>query len=443
MMHIFSLPDIGEGLAEGEIANWLVAVGDVVAIDDPIAEVQNDKLLQEILSPHAGQVTKLFVEAGTIVTVGQPLVEFDGDGAGSTAAVAHTSADSTAAETRAFAAGPTMIQGKDPSAAPGTQVLGTTAALGMTKPAQNDIILAMPAVRHFAFTHDIDLAKISGTGRHGHITLADVENYASNSSTNNPPTTEKPSFLSEIKIAPPVELDGDRREPLSPVRLAISRGMSTQHVTVPSVANFDAVEVSALVAHRETAKTAAAKQNIKLTYLAYVAKALALVAQKFPELNASVDGREVIFHQPVNIGIAVATDGGLFVPVVKNVAAKSILEIAAEIADLAEKVRAGSIKSDQTTGSTIAISNLGSSGGGWFTPIIPAANVAVLGLGTIAREPIVDAKGRLAIGQMMKLSLVYDHRLIDGVLGQAALNFLKELLHDPKTLFKEGQEKWS
>lgn len=422
MTEIFKMPDIGEGMHEGDIANWLVKVGDVVKEDDPVAEVQNDKLMQEILSPYSGKVTKLFVEAGTTVEVGAPLIEYNGNG-------------STAAPTSAPQAAPTATADAAP-AAPKTEGGATT------RTTADGRVLAMPSVRHYAREHGIDLTQVQSTGRHGHTTLADVKAFASGAAA---PAEAKPAPKAETakpaapKPAPaPVQAaEGDRREPMTPTRKAISNAMSTQNANIPAVTNFDQVEVSKLVAHRKEYKEIAAKQDVKLTYLAYVTKALAATAKKFPEINASIDGTDIVYHNDVNIGIAVNAPSGLYVPVIKNADKKSIFTIAKEISELAEAVRTGSIKPDQMRGSTITISNIGSARGTWFTPIINGSDVMILGLGSIVKEPIVNAEGELAVGQNMKLSVSYDHRLIDGMLGQGSLNYLKSLLADPAYMLME------
>ena len=426
MTEIFKMPDIGEGMHEGDIANWLVKVGDVVKEDDPVAEVQNDKLMQEILSPYSGTVTKLFVEAGTTVEVGAPLIEYNGNG-------------STTAATPAPKAAPTADTA--PAAAPKAEGGATT------RTTADGRVLAMPSVRHYAREHGIDLTQVQSTGRHGHTTLADVKAFASGAAAPKAaaPTEAKPAPKADAakpaapKPAPaPVQAaEGDRREPMTPTRKAISNAMSTQNANIPAVTNFDQVEVSKLVAHRKEYKEIAAKQDVKLTYLAYVTKALAATAKKFPEINASIDGTDIVYHNDVNIGIAVNAPSGLYVPVIKNADKKSIFTIAKEISELAEAVRTGSIKPDQMRGSTITISNIGSARGTWFTPIINGSDVMILGLGSIVKEPIVNAEGELAVGQNMKLSVSYDHRLIDGMLGQGSLNYLKSLLADPAYMLME------
>jgi len=423
---IFTMPDIGEGMHEGDIANWLVKVGDEIKEDDPVAEVQNDKLMQEILSPYSGKVTKLFVEAGTTVEVGAPLIEYNGNGE-STSNPAPAASPAPIAEAPKAAAAPTDAP--------------------LTKTTSTGHILAMPSVRHYARKAGIDLTQVPATGRHGHTTLADVKAFESGSVTpiapvapESAPVAPAPKADKATEKAPTVKsVAGDRREAMNPTRKVVSKVMTAQHTHIPPVTNFDQVEVSKLVKHRAIFKEVAAKQDIKLTYLAYVAKALATTAHKFPEINASVDydKQEIVYHEHVNLGIAVNAPTGLYVPVIHEAETKSILEIAKEIAELATATREGTLKPQQMQGSTITISNIGSARGSWFTPIINGSDVVILGLGSIVKEPIVNGEGEIVVGQNMKLSMTYDHRLIDGMLGQTSLNYLKSLLADPEFMLME------
>ena len=430
MTEIFTMPDIGEGMAEGDITNWLVKVGDTVKVDDSVAEVQNDKLVQEIVSPYAGTVTKLFVDPDTTVEVGDPLIEFDGDGSG----------------TEAGEAAPAPKEEDTPADEPETS--NTPAAPAGNVVATNGQILAMPSVRHYAFEKNIDLSQVPASGRHGHITMTDVTGFTGAPAVPEAPEAPTPEpqvapEASDEKPAPEKKVEvadtKSGRQPMSCVRKAIANAMSVQNSTIPTVTNFDSVEVSKLVAHRSNFKEPAKEQGVKLTYLAYAVKALAAVGKKFPEINASIDmdSHEVIYHDTVNVGVAVNAPSGLYVPVVAHAESKSIMTIATEIADLASAVREGTIKPAQMQGATITISNLGSARGTWFTPIINGKESAILGLGSILKEPIVDENGELAVGQNMKLSLSYDHRLIDGMLGQQSMNYLKKLLADPSYMLME------
>ncbi|GMA69170.1 dihydrolipoamide acetyltransferase component of pyruvate dehydrogenase complex [Leuconostoc litchii] len=432
MTEIFKMPDIGEGMAEGEITSWLVKVGDTIAVDDPVAEVQNDKLIQEMLSPYGGKITKLFVNEGTTVEVGDSLIEFDGNGENDVTDGQNSTKNVTGVATQESTR-IAEITKKDNTEESAVKVA-------------NGRILAMPSVRHLAYEKGIDLTQVPATGRHGHVTLADVENFQGPTSSipEQPAISTSTSEMPQQSVITSDEtkkesLPREGRQTMAPVRKAIAKAMTSQ-ASIPMVTNFDSVTVDKLVAHRKTFKEPALMDSgVHLTYLAYAVKALAAVAKKFPELNASIDmqTQEIIYHDEVNMGIAVDAPAGLYVPVIKGADQKSILTIAEEITTLAEAVRDGSIKPAQMQGGTITISNLGSARGTWFTPIINGKEVAILGLGSILKEPIVNEDGELAIGQNMKLSLTYDHRLIDGMLGQTALNYLKKLLNDPAYMLME------
>lgn len=441
MTEIFRMPDVGEGMHEGEIASWLVKVGDTIKVDDAIAEIQNDKLLQEILSPYSGKITKLFVEAGTVVEVGAPLIEFDGDGSGSAAGDAALAPAASEPVAEAAPAVPAPIAAIN-------EVVAQEAAApveGKTAPVIAGKVRAMLTVRRFARQNNIDLTTVAATGRHGNLTLDDVKNALNR--------TGAPVAPAEAEVAPPAEsaavaapaaptsapAEKAGRVPMTPIRKAIARNMTSQKQNVPHVTLFEQVEVSKLMAHRATFKDVALQQDVKLTYMAYVAKALASLVKRFPDLNAHVDmaKSEIVYPEGIHVGIAVDTPNGLFVPVVKNADQKSILAIAKEIADLAVRARDGKLTPDVASGSTITISNIGSARGNWFTPVINVNEAAILGLGTIAKEPIVNEEGEIVVGNMMKLSLSFDHRLIDGMLAQSAMNDLKKMLNDPAYMLME------
>lgn len=433
MANIFNLPDVGEGMAEGEIAEWLVKVGDIVEEGQPIVEIQNDKLLQEVLSPFSGKVTNIFVEAGTVSKVGDPLIEFDGDGSATPESTTPVAVEE-AVET------PAVIQSP----------VATTASEPVTPfklPAQSTSgrVLAMPSVRRLAFENNVDLSTITGTGRRGHITKDDVEAVLKGGNTVSTATVETTNTpVTETTSATPVTSNmvqdtPEVREPLTGMRKAISKAMTTSKHTAPHVTVFDEVEVSALVKHRAKFKAVAAEQDIKLTYLPYVVKALVAVVKKYPVLNASLDDatQETIYKNYYNIGIATDTPQGLYVPNIKDADRKSIFNIASEISVHAAAAHAGELKGPDMKNGTITISNIGSAGGMWFTPIINYPEVAILGIGRIEKQPVIDENEELVIGSMLKLSLSFDHRLIDGMTAQNAMNELKRLLKDPERLLME------
>lgn len=436
MTKIFTMPDIGEGMAEGEIANWLVNVGDVLEPESEVAEVQNDKLLQEILSPFGGKVTKLFVDAGTVVKVGEPLIEFDGDGSGDTAGVSETAEETTTEEAP-------IDTPKEESVKPAAEPTGKVGV----QTNGNGTVMAMPAVRQFARQNNVDLATVVPTGRHGHITMQDVQNPTTVSTQNvvDTPvvetvnTTAVPNETPSAPVTPVVDGQGEYREAMSPMRKAIATNMVHQTTTIPHVTLMDEVDVTKLVEHRAAFKELMAKEDIKLTYLPYIAKALAAVAHRFPMLNAHADmtTNEVVFNENVNLGIAVSVPDGLVVPSINHAQSKSIKTMAVEIADLATRARDNKLKPGEMGNSTISISNIGSAGGGFFTPVINTNEAAILGVGRIYEAPTVNAEGEIVVGQMLRLSLSFDHRLIDGVMAQQAMNMLKSMLADPAMMLME------
>lgn len=431
----FKLPELGEGLAEGEIVKWSVKPGDQIKEDDTLLEVQSDKSVEEIPSPVAGTVVKILVPEGETATVGEALVDIDAPG--------H---NDTSVATEAGAA---------PQPVAATPAAGGVPAI--TDP--NREILAMPSVRQYAREQGIDISQVPATGKHGRITKADVDAFktgapaasaqpaAPAAQAQPQPATAKPVAPAAPKpqaVAPYVssgnEAELETREKMTPTRKAIAKAMLASKQRSPHVTSFDDVEVSKLMAHRKKYKQYAADKGIKLTFLPYIVKALVTVLREYPEFNASIDDTtdEIVYKHYFNIGIATNTDHGLYVPVIKNADAKSMFEIAKEISENAQKAYDSKLKPDEMRGGSMTISNVGSIGGGWFTPVINQPEVAILGVGKIAKEPYVNEDNEIVVGNMLKLSLSYDHRLIDGALAQTALNLMDKLLADPDLLLMEG-----
>lgn len=424
----FKLPDIGEGIHEGEIVKWHVAVGDTINEDDTLLEVQNDKSVETIPSPVTGKVLNILVPEGVVATVGQVLVEFAAEG--------HVPAKETAPT--ASTINTTPAQSKTTSAPTGA-------------PSKN--VLAMPSVRQLARELGVDITLVTPTGKGGRVTKEDVKGFANGEQTV-PVTKQEPVVANKVveteKTVEPVKSAAvpyqsttpelEQRVKMTPMRKAISKAMVNSKHTAPHVTLFDQVEVSNLWNHRKKFKDVAASQDVKLTFLPYVVKALVSTVRKFPILNASIDDatQEIVMKNYYNIGIATDTDNGLYVPTIKNADAKGMFAIANEINEKAAKAHAGQLKPADMNGGTITISNIGSVGGMWFTPIINYPEVAILGVGTIATEPIVNKEGEIAIGRMMKLSLSFDHRIVDGATAQKAMNEIKRLLADPELMLMEG-----
>lgn len=421
----FNLPDLGEGMVEGEVVQWLVAEGDAIEEDAPLVEIQNDKMVQEVPSPVAGTISKILVAEGNVATVGEALVEIASDSA------------------PAQEASPAQTAAPAPSA-PQAQVEGKVYA-------DNTIagrILALPSVRHYAREKGVDLTQVVATGKRGHVTMDDVKTFLEGGAPAPaveaaPEQAAAPQAAAPKTAAPaqPIKVDGDtERVPMTMTRKAIANAMVNSKAKAPHVTLFDEVEVSALMAHRSKFKDVALEQDVRLTFLAYVTKAVTAVARKFPDLNASVDDatQEIIYKNFYNIGIAVDTEHGLYVPNIKDADKKSMFDIAKEIVVHAGNANDGKLAGPDMRDGTITISNIGSARGQWFTPIINYPEVAIFGMGRIDKKPIVLEDGTLGIGNVMYLSLSFDHRIIDGMTAQLAMNELKRLLSDPEILLMEA-----
>ncbi|EOS8023574.1 dihydrolipoyllysine-residue acetyltransferase [Enterococcus faecium] len=427
----FKLPDIGEGIAEGEIVKWFVKPGDTINEDDTLLEVQNDKSVEEIPSPVTGTVKNVIVPEGTVANVGDVLVEIDAPG--------HNSAPSTSA----------------PSAEAPKEKVETSGSASVVEAADpNKRVLAMPSVRQFAREKDVDISQVTATGKGGRVTKEDIENFLAGAPSSAPAKSEAPEAATPKEAAPAAESkpaepakpfksnlgDLEERVAMTPTRKAIAKAMVNSKHTAPHVTLHDEVEVSKLWDNRKRFKEVAAANGTKLTFLPYVVKALTATIKKYPVLNASIDdaNQEIVYKHYYNIGIATDTDHGLYVPNVKDADRKGMFAIADEINEKAKLAHDGKLSAEDMRNGTITISNIGSVGGGWFTPVINYPEVAILGVGTIAQQPIVNAEGEIVVGRVMKLSLSFDHRIVDGATAQQAMNNIKRLLADPELLMMEG-----
>ncbi|HFL0390898.1 dihydrolipoyllysine-residue acetyltransferase [Enterococcus faecium] len=427
----FKLPDIGEGIAEGEIVKWFVKPGDTINEDDTLLEVQNDKSVEEIPSPVTGTVKNVIVPEGTVANVGDVLVEIDAPG--------HNSAPSTSA----------------PSAEAPKEKVETSGSASVVEAADpNKRVLAMPSVRQFAREKDVDISQVTATGKGGRVTKEDIENFLAGGPSSAPAKSEAPEAAAPKEAAPAAENkpaapakpfksnlgDLEERVAMTPTRKAIAKAMVNSKHTAPHVTLHDEVEVSKLWDNRKRFKEVAAANGTKLTFLPYVVKALTATVKKYPVLNASIDdaNQEIVYKHYYNIGIATDTDHGLYVPNVKDADRKGMFAIADEINEKAKLAHDGKLSAEDMRNGTITISNIGSVGGGWFTPVINYPEVAILGVGTIAQQPIVNAEGEIVVGRVMKLSLSFDHRIVDGATAQQAMNNIKRLLADPELLMMEG-----
>ncbi|KKD23408.1 branched-chain alpha-keto acid dehydrogenase subunit E2 [Staphylococcus cohnii subsp. cohnii] len=428
----FKLPDIGEGIHEGEIVKWFVKAGDNIEEDDVLAEVQNDKSVVEIPSPVSGTVEEVLVDEGTVAVVGDTIVKIDAPDAEDMEFKGSDSSES-AEETEAEPA-------KEESSEAATTQSSADADVD-----ENKRVKAMPSVRKYARENGVNIKAVVASGKNGRTTKEDIDAYlngdASAASTESAPETAEETSASAAQSAP-VSSEGEfpeTTEKIPAMRKAIAKAMVNSKQTAPHVTLMDEIDVQELWDHRKKFKEVAAEQGTKLTFLPYVVKALVSALKKYPALNTEFneEAGEIVHKHYWNIGIAADTDRGLLVPVVKHADRKSMFQISDEINELAVKARDGKLTSDEMKGATCTISNIGSAGGQWFTPVINHPEVAILGIGRIAQKPIVK-DGEIVAAPVLSLSLSFDHRQIDGATGQNAMNHIKRLLNNPELLLMEG-----
>ncbi|SDH71681.1 pyruvate dehydrogenase E2 component (dihydrolipoamide acetyltransferase) [Planococcus glaciei] len=456
----FRLPDIGEGIHEGEIVKWFVKVGDTIEEDDILFEVQNDKAVVEMPSPVTGKIVEIIVEEGTVAVVGDVLVRIESDDAADneSASTEETSAPEEKQETEEQVQAGTAEAAQDvekesvKEEQPKMGETGAGAQPQTTSQDPNARVIAMPSVRKFARDKEVDITQVSGSGNNGRILKEDVEAFLNGGQQQAAaPAVEETAQAApqeetkEVKEAAPKAAplpEGEfpeTREKMSGMRRAIAKAMVHSKHTAPHVTLMDEVDVTELVAHRKKFKDIAAEKEIKLTYLPYVVKALVSTLREFPALNTSFDDEtsEVIQKHYYNIGIAADTEKGLLVPVIKNADRKSVFAISDEINKLATKARDGKLSPAEMKGASCSITNIGSAGGQWFTPVINHPEVAILGIGRIAEKPVIK-NGEIVAAPVLALSLSFDHRMIDGATAQHALNHIKRLLSQPELLLMEA-----
>ncbi len=414
-----TLPDIGEGVTEGEMVAWLVKVGDTVEADQPVAEVMTDKATVEVPAPDAGVIKELVAKEGDVVPIGETLLKME-LGAGS--AVAASSPAPKAEATPATPSSPTPTTPAAPQA-----VASPQGQVNIMPPVADSDVLASPSTRRFARELNIDLNTIPGTGLAGRVTRDDVLKVVGNSSagTSQASSAATPSTVSLPTRTNFVTNAQDERVPLRGIRKKIAENMQMAKRVVPHFTLMDEADVTQLVRIRNQAKAVGEKYGVKVTYLPFVMKALIATLKEFPMFNASIDddAGEIVYKKNFNLGFAADTPNGLMVPVIKNADQKSLLELSAEIIDLSKRARDGKLKLDEMKGATITITNMGSIGGTYATPIINHPEVAILGMYKMVKKPVyIDGKFKAA--SVMNYTITADHRLIDGAV---AANFLKSL----------------
>ncbi len=430
-MFQFELPEIGEGVIEGEVVRWLVAEGDLIAEDQPVCEIMTDKATVEISTPKSGKVVKLYHAEGDMVPVHTPLVDIATDGS-SASAPAPKPAPAPAPAANGVTAAPVAaapVAAAPPPPAP--LAIAPTPAPAPAPRAAGAKALATPAVRRHARELGVDLQAVPGSGKAGRVTHADLDSYAAPSSDAAPAPVASPA-VPQSKAVPS---GAEERVKIIGLRRKIAEQMVRSKHTAPHFTYVDEIDVTELVRMRTQLKAQAAARGVKLTYLPFVMKAAAVVFREFPNVNAVVeeDPLTLVVKGDVNIGVATDTPQGLFVPVVKNVEQKSVLQIAAEMADLVSRTREGKVRMDELQGGTFTVTSVGNIGGVFATPILNVPEVAILGVNRIVKRPMV-VDGEIAIRDMMYLSPSFDHRIIDGAVAARFVAALKVVLENPASL---------
>ena len=445
----FKMPDIGEGIHEGEIVKWFIKPGDKVQEDDVLCEIQNDKAVVEIPSPVEGTVQELLVEEGTVATVGQVLVTFDAPGYENLQFKGDEHGEAPKQEEKSPAPKEeSKVEAEQPKVPTAEATTGAGEVAQQTEVDPNRRVIAMPSVRKYARDKGVDIRLVAGSGKNGRVLKDDVNQFqnggakaveAPANQQTEAPVVEEKAAVAQAAPAIPQGQYPETREKMSGIRKAIAKAMVNSKHTAPHVTLMDEIDVTKLVAHRKKFKEVAAQKGIKLTFLPYVVKALTSALREYPALNTSLDDAtsEIVHKHYYNIGIAADTDKGLLVPVVKDADRKSVFTISNEINELAVKARDGKLSPDEMKGASCTISNIGSAGGQWFTPVINHPEVAILGIGRIAEKPIVK-DGEIVAAPVLALSLSFDHRMIDGATAQNAMNHIKRLLNDPELLLMEA-----
>lgn len=431
------LPDIGD-FESVDVIELLVAVGDIVAAEDSLIVLESDKATMEIPAPFAGTIRELNVAVGEPVGQGALIARIEpSEVSAATPAGSAPATPATQAEPPAPASPPEAAREKTPAPIPAPAAPTPPEATAPMRRGDPVEAHASPSVRRVARELGVDLALVPGTGRKGRILKEDVQGYVKSLVSKG---TAAGVPIAGVAVAAPRKFDfakfgATETEPLNKIRKLSAANLHRSWVTVPHVTQFDEADITELDTFRKEMKPDAESKGVKLTFLPFLVKACAALVKEQPRFNASLDhtGENLIVKQYVNIGVAVETENGLVVPVVRDSDRKGLYEIASNLTEISEKARSRKLRPDDLQGGTFSISSLGGIGGTFFTPIVNHPEVAILGVGKMSWQPIYDGsdfRPRL----ILPLSLSYDHRVIDGADAARFTTRLAELLSDLRRL---------
>lgn len=422
----FKLPELGEGVHEGELVRWLVKAGDAVKDDQPIAEIMTDKATIELPAPFSGKVTALNAKEGSVVKVGQTMLTYEG-GAGSAKATPSPAAS---------APKPTAPSAPVATAAPAAMTSSNT------DPATR--VLAAPAARKMAREMGVDLSRVQGSGPHGRVLKEDLSRSGGASAG------VSSGGMAMASVGTPMQAPtrsfpagGETRAPFRGLRKKIAEKMHQSKNTAAHFTYVEEADATELVRLRADAKEIGAKQGVKVTYLPFVMKAMVAALRQYPALNSELDeaNGEIITKHYYNIGLSIQTDDGLVAPVVKNVEHKSILELSRDISAIVDRARVNKLTLDDYKGGTITLTNVGSIGGLFATPVINYPEVAILGLNKIFKKPVVktvNGRDEIVIRDWTYFSISLDHRIVDGAIGAEFMKTFIKYIENPSLLLLEA-----
>jgi pyruvate dehydrogenase E2 component (dihydrolipoamide acetyltransferase) len=418
MAYEFKLPDIGEGVVEGEIVRWLVAEGDQVAMDQPMVEVMTDKATVEIPAPRAGRIVKRMYEEGQICPVGKVLVAIE---------------EAADAPNRSPAS-PSHSHSPSPASARPPSPASRRGPVAVVSPSAE--VLATPATRKLARELEVDLTRVSGTGPAGRITSEDVRAHAGAAATDTGPA-RGPARADQAPSGKAA--DADVRVPFRGVRRKIAEHLVHSRRTAAHYTYVEEVDCTTLVELRGKANLRLAAEGLKLSFLPFIIRATVAALRRFPQMNAYLDeaAGQIVQRRQYHLGLATATADGLIVPVIRDADRKSILDLAREIDRLAALTKTGKATREELSGSTFTITSLGALGGVLATPILNHPEVGILGVHKIARRPAVEGD-KIVIKDLMNLSLSVDHRVVDGYDAARFVADIKEALESPGLLFLDS-----
>lgn len=434
--HEFHLPDLGENISSADILKLHVKVGDAINIDDVVLEIETDKATIEVPSNISGVVSEVFVKEGEKAKVGSLIFKIkDSTAPQAIPSVQHEDKKSVEPKIEKIETEQPMVY-----RAPAMDSL-RSATLGMDShqpPLSDNPAPAAPSVRRLAREIGIDVNKVPGSGPHGRISIDDVKKFAKkiNEQRGSAPSG---TFVAQQSLPDFSKFGATERTAMSNVRAKTAEHLSYAWATIPHVTQFDKANISELEKTRKIFSPKAEEKGAKLTVTAILLKIIASALKNFPQFNSSVDmnSKEIVYKKYFNVGVAVDTDRGLIVPVIRDVDKKNILELSVELAQISAKARSRKISPEDLQGGCFTISNLGGIGGTYFTPIVNSPEVAILGVSKGAMEPVYQ-NGNFVPQLMMPLSLSYDHRVIDGADGIRFLRWVIEALEQPMKLLVEG-----